>query len=69
MALPKTTILLLLLLALSAAEDYYEILGIGKDADNRQIRKVSKDSPRCKEDVQRVQFWIFTSSRPSRSLR
>ncbi len=49
MALPKTTILLLLLLALSAAEDYYEILGIGKDADNRQIRKVSKDTSHVTE--------------------
>ncbi len=34
----------LVLLAVSplalAGEDYYDILGIGKDADNRQIRKV-----------------------------
>ena len=35
----------LVLLAVSplalAGEDYYDILGIGKDADNRQIRKVT----------------------------
>ncbi len=35
------SLLVLLLLSLAAAEDYYDILGIGKDADNRQIRKVS----------------------------